>query len=156
MAGVRPSVLIGHLALALALGAIVVGHLLLIPLLCANTALVDANLARALSEPLALRCGELVLAGCVLAALASKRWLAHRAGLTLSLVAVGVAAIDRLVLIPELHQAWGRVDLVAMRPLARIEVAEQLTLVHQASLGAMVVALVGLGALAAIDRKLGS
>ncbi|NVB37610.1 hypothetical protein G6O69_07185 [Pseudenhygromyxa sp. WMMC2535] len=149
----RTTAIIGIMSLALALGGVVVGHLLLIPMLRGETALVDANLARALSQPLAMRCAEVVLAASVLLAAVARRWLPHRVGPTLALLAAGVAGIERLVLLPELHEAWARVDLVAMRPLARIEVAEQLTLIHQACMGAMIVLLTGIAALACLRPK---
>lgn len=137
----RATALIGTLALGLALGAIVVGHLLLVPMLAGDTALVDANLARALTEPLALRCAEVVLAACVLSAIVSKPGLRHRAAPTLTILAAGIAACDRLVLLPEVHQGWAKVDLVAMRPLDRIAEAEQVTMVHHAALATMIVLL---------------
>ena len=145
----RPSVLIGMLALALALGAIVVGHLLLVPLAAGDTSLVDANLARALSEPLALRCGEVALAACALLAAVAGPWLRHRAGTTLALLAAGVAGTDRLVLLPRVHEAWGRVDLVAMRPVAKLEAARELSKIHEGALAVAVLLLVAFAALAA-------
>jgi hypothetical protein len=145
---VRPTALIGIVALGLALGSIVVGHLILVPTLQADTTLVDANLARALAEPLALRSAELALAACVALACVAQRWLRHRAGTTLALLAAGIAGVDRLGLLPRVHEAWGRVDLVAMRPQVRIEAAEQLSLIHEATLATSIVLLLAIAGFA--------
>lgn len=154
----RATAFIGICSLGLALGAIVLGHLILVPSLQADTSLVDANLARALAEPLALRTSELALAACVVLAGVAHRWLRHRAGTSLALVAVGITGADRLGLLPRMHDAWGRVDLVAMRPLPRVAAAEQLSLIHQASVGAVVVVLLAIAGLACLreaPRKAG-
>jgi hypothetical protein len=150
---VRPSVLIGILALGLALGSIVLGQLVLVPILQANTELVDANLARALSEPLALRTAELALAAAVLLAAIARAWLRHHAGTTLGLLAVGVAAIDRFVILPRMHEAWSRVDLVAQRPIARLEAAEKLAQIHDGAIAVLVLVLVAIAVLASWARK---
>lgn len=151
MGRVRPSVLIGILALGLALGSIVLGHLIL-PGLHAGTTLVDANLARALAEPLALRTAELILVAAVLVTAVARPWLRHHAGTTLGLLAVGVAGLDRFVILPRAHEAWARVDLVAMRPVARIEVAEQLSTIHDAAVAALVLIVVAIASLASWKR----
>lgn len=149
----RPAVLIGILALGLALGSIVLGHAIVVPTLQANTDLVDANLARALAQPLALRSTELCLGSTVLLALIARAWLRHHAGTTLALLAVGLAALDRFVILPRVHEAWTRVDLVAMRPAARVEAAEQLSTIHEAAVAALVLLFVGIAAFsAARDR----
>lgn len=140
------------LALGLALGSIVLGHLMLVPMLRADHALVDANLARALAEPLALRTAELVLAACVVLAAVAHRWLRHRAGTTLALLAVGIAGVERFGLLPRLHVAWARVDLVAMRPQAKIVVAEQLGTIQHAAIAALIVLLLAIAGLASLDR----
>lgn len=147
----RPTALIGTLALGLALGSLVAGHGVLVPALQADTALVDANLARALSGPLALRTAELVLAACVVLAAVAQRWVRHRAGTSLALLAVGIAGADRLGILPRVNEAWGRVDLVAMRPRVRVEAAEQLSLIHEATLLALAITLVAIAGLAALS-----
>lgn len=152
MVPVRPTALIGIVALGLALGSIVLGHVILVPALQGDTSLVDANLARSLSAPLALRSAELALAACVLLAAVAQRWLRHRAGTTLALLAVGLAGVDRLGVLPRVHEAWGRVDLVAMRPQIRVVAAEQLSLVHEATLLALTITLVALAGLASMKR----
>lgn len=149
----RPAVLFGILALGLALGSIVLGHLIVVPALQGDTTLVDANLARALSEPIALRSAELGLVAAVILAAVARPWLRHHAGTTLGLAAVGLAAIDRLVILPRVHEAWARVDLVAMRPAPRIEAAEQLALVHEVAIAAMVLVLTALALLASWKRE---
>jgi hypothetical protein len=141
------------LALGLALGSIVLGHLILVPMLRGDTTLVDANLARALAEPLALRTAELGLAACVVLAAVTHRWLRHRAGTTLALLAVGIAGVERFALLPRMHVAWARVDLVAMRPQAKIVVAEQLGTIHHAALAALIVLLLAIAGLANLDRE---
>lgn len=141
------------LALGLALGSIVLGHLMLVPMLRADHALVDANLARALAEPLALRTAELGLAACVVLAAVAHRWLRHRAGTTLALLAVGIAGVERFGLLPRLHVAWARVDLVAMRPQAKIAMAEQLGTIQHAVLAALIVLLLAIAGLASLDRE---
>lgn len=153
MTPVRPAVLIGILALGLALGSIVLGHVIVIPTLQADTTLVDANLARALGEPLALRTAELCLIAAVILAATARPWLRHHAGATLGLLAAGLAATDRFVLLPRVHEAWARVDLVAMRPAARIETAEQLSMTHELTVAVTVLVLIGVAVLASWKRE---
>lgn len=153
MLAVRATALIGILALGLALGSLILGHLILVPALEANTSLVDANLARALAEPLALRCAELVLLACVVLAGVARGWLRVRAGTTLALLAAGIAGADRLGLLPRMQAAWGRVDLVAMRPYVRVEDAQQLTLIHHSAVAALLLVLLALAGLASLERK---
>jgi hypothetical protein len=149
---VRPTALIGILALGLALGSIVLGHVLLVPALQGDTALVDANLARALAQPLSLRTAELALAACVVLAAVAKRWLGHSAATTLALLAAGIAGADRLGILPRAHDAWSRVDLVAMRPQVRVEAAEQLWMIHEAMLAALIVLLISMAGFASRAR----
>ena len=144
--------LLGTLALALALGSLVVGHLLLIPALAGNTDLIDANLARTLAEPLALECATLIGFACVALAGLAKPWLKHTLGLSVSLVAVAIAALDRLALLPRMQAAWSRVDLVAGRPVERVREAEQLQQTHEIALILLLVALVSLVVLATWQR----
>ena len=147
----RATALIGTVALGLALGAIVLGHLLLVPMLEADTSLVDANLARAMAEPLAMRSAEVALGACVVLALVARHWLRHWAGATLALLAAGIAGANRFGVLPQVHEAWGRVDLVAMRPRVRIDAAEQLSLIHDSSLAVIVVLLIAIAALASLE-----
>lgn len=153
MLDVRPTALIGIVALGLGLGSLVLGHLILVPMLEGDLSLVDANLARALAEPLALRCAELVLAACVVLACVAKPWLRVRAGTSLALLASGVAAGDRLASMPRMQAAWGRVDLVAMRPRVRVEDAAQLSMIHEATVVALLLILLALAGLASFERR---
>jgi hypothetical protein len=146
-------VLIGILALGLAFGSIVLGHVIVVPTMQAHTSLVDANLARALSEPLALRTAELCMAAAVVLAAVARGWLRHRAGTTLGLLAAGVAATDRFVILPRVHEAWARVDLVAMRPVARIDAAEQLSTIHDGAVAVLVLVLIAIAVLASWTRE---
>ncbi len=151
----RPAVLIGILALGLALGSIVLGHLIVVPAMQADTSLVDANLARALSEPLALRTAELCLAASVVVVAVARAWLRHHAGTTLGLLAAGLAATDRVVILPRVHEAWARVDLVARRPVARLDAAEELSTIHDGAVAALVVVLIAIAVLASWKRESG-
>ncbi|PRQ09613.1 hypothetical protein ENSA7_06730 [Enhygromyxa salina] len=140
------------LALGLALGSIVLGHLILVPALQGDTSLVDANLARALAQPLSLRTAELALAACVVLTAVAKHWLRHNAAASLALLAAGIAGVDRLGILPRAHEAWSRVDLVAMRPQVRIDAAEQLWMIHEATLAALAVVLLALAAFASTAK----
>lgn len=111
----RPAALIGAAAAALLLGAIVVGHFVALPAIAASP-LLDANLAKAVSGPLASRLADILFAASAALALAAPRWIASRAGTTLALVLVGAALAHRLLLVPHLGRLWARVDLVAGRP----------------------------------------
>ncbi len=116
--------LIGVLALAVALGSVLLGYGLLLPGL-EGAELIDANLAHALAHPLYLRTGEVVLvAGVVLVAVMPK-WTANPRATPLALVVAALAGIHRLVVLPALGEAWSRVDAVAQRPLPAMEEAER-------------------------------
>jgi hypothetical protein len=144
--------MLGTLALALALGSLVVGHLVLIPLLAGDTDLIDANLARTLAEPLAIRCGTLLALACVVLAALVKPWLDNTVALSVSLIAVAIAALDRVALLPKVQAAWSRVDLVAGRPIERVEEAQRLQQTHEIALMLLLIALVGLVVLATWKR----
>jgi hypothetical protein len=128
-------------ALALGLGAVVVGHAVAVPTLSASE-LVDANLARALVAPLRLRVADVLLASTVVLALTAHRWLADRlVGVAAALVVV-LAAADRVFVLPRLARAGGRVDFVARRPHDQLELVETLTVGHAvlvAAVGAVLV-----------------
>lgn len=129
----RPIALLAISALALALGAIVVGHALVLPAL-GSSELIDANLARALVEPLRLRVAEVVLVCTLVLALTTRRWLGERSLAAAASVALALAAADRVFLLPRLHRVGGRVDFVAGRPLDQLELTQQLALGHFALL----------------------
>jgi hypothetical protein len=142
--------LLAILGLGLALGSIVVGHAVLVPGLRAAT-LVDPNMARALAGPLALRTAELSLGGCIILTMATPRAarphmpaVLAKVASTLGLVATALAAIDRVLLLPRLQSAWAQVDIVAGRPQAQLELAEQLTRYHHGGLAVVALCLLGL------------
>lgn len=142
----RPAALIGAAAAALLLGAIVVGHFVALPAI-AGSPLLDANLAKAVSGPLAGRLADLMFAASAVVALAAPRWIASRAGTTLALVLVGAALAHRLLLVPHLARLWSRVDLVAGRPADLLAEAQRWSDHQQwllAGMVALVVALLGL------------
>ncbi len=147
--------LLGTLALALALGSLVVGHFVLIPALGSN-ALIDANLARSLAEPLALRCASVVMVACAALALLVRPWLRHTLALSLGLIAVAIAGLDRVALLPRMQAAWSRVDLVAGRPVDRVVEAQQLQQLHEGALALLALVLVGMLVVASFPRLRGA
>ena len=135
---------IGLLSLCVGIGAIVIGHGVAVPALAEGHSLLDANLARALADPMRLRVAEFVLGASIVMAAVVPRWLGQATATTIALLGVGLAAAQRVVLIPRMHEAWAGVDLVARRPLERIVEAERLTFVHESVLAASLVALLAL------------
>lgn len=120
----RPAALFGFCAAALLVGAIVVGHFVLLPGLAASP-LLDANLAKAVAGPLAQRLADLVFAASAGVALAAPRWISSKVGTTLALLLTGAALAHRLLLVPHLGRLWARVDLVAGRPVDLLAEAER-------------------------------
>lgn len=143
----RPAALIGFAAAALLLGALVVGYFVVLPQL-AGSPLLDANLAKAVSGPLALRLADLLVAAAAVLALATPRWIASRAGTTLALVTAAAALAHRLLLVPHLGRLWARVDLVAGRPVDLLAEAQRWSEHQQWLLAAMVVLVLALLGLA--------
>lgn len=139
----RAATALGQLALAVALGALVVGYGVVLPLLDGGTELVDANLARAIIEDIALRLGLVITGACGLLVISARAWTQSRLASSLALCAFALAGIDRFILMPRMYQAWSRVDMVAMRPLDRVAEAGQLTNGHYWVLLAVALALVG-------------
>lgn len=121
---------IGRSVLAITLGAIVVGHVFVVPMLASPSPLLDANLARAIAAPIELRIADVVAFGSVLTACVVPRWTERHVATTLALVAIALAGLDRLLVLPRLHEAWARTDLVAMRPLSHLEAAQTLSTQH--------------------------
>ena len=117
---------LGILALAAAIGAMAVGELIVVPGLRGASDLVGPNLARSMTAPLHLRCAEIVFGAAIVLALAVPRWLGSRVATTVALLVIGCAAVERFVILPELYEAWSRVDLVAMRPVERVADAQAL------------------------------
>lgn len=129
--------------IALAFGGLVVSALVLPGLTDAST-LVDANLARTLAAPLELRASGVVALSCLGVVGVVASWLSTRWAQALAVTTAVIAIADRMVVLPRLHKAWTLVDLVAMRPLDRVEEAGRLVALHH-GLGVLVGAgLVGL------------
>lgn len=143
----RPAALIGVAAAGVLLGALVVGYFVAIPAL-ASSPLLDANLARAVAGPLAVRLADLLVAASAVLALAASRWLATRAGTTIALVLTAAALAHRLLLVPHLERLWARVDLVALRPVDLLGEAQKWSEHQQWLLVAMVVLVLALLGLA--------
>lgn len=121
----RTAKLIAHLAIAIALGTLLVGRGLILPALDQSGGLIDANLAKSLAKPLHFRIAEVSVAAVLVLTSIAHRWLGRWAT-TMSLVALGTTAIHRWVLLPSLYGVWAKADLVARRPLAPLETAATL------------------------------
>lgn len=148
---VRPAAFFGLLALATFLGALVIGYGVALPGIAASS-LVDANLGKALTAPLALRLAE-ILAGAGLVLMFSvPGWLASRVATTISLLLAGAALAHRLLLVPHLGRLWARVDLIAGRPVDNLAEAQRWTEHQQWLLLIMGLLLLVLAALAARAR----
>ncbi len=144
----RPAVFFGVLALAVFVGALVIGLGVIVPGLAASP-LVDANLGKALAAPLTLRLAEILVGAAVVLIFAVPGWIASRVATTLSLLLAGAALAHRFLLLPHLGRLWARVDLIAGRPVDSLAEAERWTQ-HQQSLlvvmGVLLLVLVGLAA----------
>jgi hypothetical protein len=129
---------LGLLAVATALGALVVGRAVVLPEM-AQSELIDANLAKALSAPLHARLAEVVLAAHLVLAAVGGRWFGARWPTTIALLLVGASGMHRFVLLPALYAAWSRADLVAGRPVEHLAAADLLQLQELALVAAMVI-----------------
>jgi hypothetical protein len=123
----RAAACVGILALAAALGALVVGQLVVLPSLEGQGALVDANLLTRLVAPVHLRCAEIALVASVLLLGVTPYWLRSRLITTLALVTVTGTGAMRLIVLPAAYEAWAKVDRVAQAPYDRLVRAEGLT-----------------------------
>lgn len=110
----------------MALGALVVGQMVVLPGLEGQAALVDANLMTRVIAPVHLRCVEISLVGSVLLLGVAPRWLRSRLVTTLALVAVTGTGALRMIMLPAVYEAWSRVDRVALAPHDRLVRAEDL------------------------------
>ena len=110
-------------SLALALGGLVSTLAVTMPMLEAPTGLVDANLARAIRAPLELRMATVQTAVVGLAAASLLGRDEGKAPATCALLALICLLVHRLWLLPETHEALTRVDLVALRPAAKLDLA---------------------------------
>lgn len=115
------------MALALALGAMAVGELIVVPGLVQQHGLLDANALTRVAAPIHLRCAELALLASMLVAGLSPYWLRSRVATTCALLAVAGAATLRLSALPTVYAAWSQVDRVAQAPYGRLVRAEGLT-----------------------------
>ncbi len=127
------------LAFAVAFGALVVGHGLVVPLAQSPSALADANLARALCAPLAERIGSVALVACALSWAVSLRGWPRGALDTLAGCALVLCAVDRFWLLPQLHEAGAAVDLVTQSPAASMASYGRAQLLHQLAVASAVV-----------------
>jgi len=123
----RAAACLGILALAAALGAMVVGELVVVPGLAAQGDLVDLNLLTRIAAPVHLRCTEIALVSAVLLLGVASHWLRSRLATTLALLTVASTGALRLVLLPAVYEAWARVDRVAALPYDRLMHAQDLT-----------------------------
>lgn len=131
---------VATLAVAIGLGAVALAHPVVLPVLEAESGLVDANLAKALGVAVLERIDNVLLVAAALAAVTVRRASGQRLGTTFALLAIIVVAIDRFWLLPELAQAWSRVDLTVGRPHDRLEAAvaiEQYSLAASGALAAL-------------------
>lgn len=122
----RLAVFLGLLALAAVLGALAIGHGLLLPGIAAAP-LVDPNLARALVGPLSLRLAEVMVGGSLVLVCTTPRWISSRVATTSALLLAGAALAHRWLLLPHLGRLWSRVDLVAARPVDTLAEAQRWT-----------------------------
>lgn len=116
----KPLSVLGLLACAAAMGAQLVGRVVVLPELAAQSNLIDANLIVSLSEPLHLRLAEVVLAAHLLIAASAGRWLEARWATSVALVLVGLSGLQRFVILPAMYGAWSMADLVASRPIEHV------------------------------------
>ncbi len=130
--------MLGLLAVATALGALVVGRAVVLPEM-AQPELVDANLAKALSAPLHARLAEVVLAAHLVLVGVGGRWFGARWPTTIALLLVGASGVHRFLLLPALYTAWSRADLVAGRPVEHVAAADRLQLQELALVAVMVI-----------------
>lgn len=112
----RAAACLGIIALAAALGALVVGELVVLPGLQAQAGLVDLNLLTRLVAPIQLRCTEIALVAAVVLVGVAPYWLRSRVLTTLALLAVAGTGALRLMVLPSLYEAWSKVDRVALAP----------------------------------------
>ncbi|MBM4114179.1 MAG: hypothetical protein FJ253_12550, partial [Phycisphaerae bacterium] len=111
----------GLLVASIAVAAIGLGRFVVLPMLVRAHALVDANLARTLAQPIHFRLAEITLAMTLVAFVLLPRWTRSRVASALATVLVAGAAAWRAMLLPALYGAWSKVDLVAGRPVDRLQ-----------------------------------
>lgn len=119
------------IALCIALGAYTLGEVVIVPMVASPGPLADANLADALSRPLALRLSEFALIGSMLLWAACARGWGRGALSTLSGAALALSCLDRAYLLPRLHEAAASVDLVTQSPASNMATLARAELTHQ-------------------------
>lgn len=149
--GLRPAACLGLVVVATALAALVLGRFVVVPMLAHGHTLVDANLARSLAEPLHLRLAEIALGATLLAFVVVPRWTRSKVAAALAMVLVIGTAMWRALLVPALYAAYARVDLVAGRPVDRLQELERLEDLESAVVSAMAL-LLGALAFAALRK----
>lgn len=128
----QPAACLGLLVSAIAIAAIGLGRFVVLPMMVRAHALVDANLARTLAGPIHFRLAEITLAATLVAFVVLPRWTRSRIAAALAMLLVVGAAAWRAVMLPALYTAWSRVDLVAGRPVDRMQAATALDGYEQA------------------------
>jgi len=149
--GLRPAACLGLVVVATALAALVLGRFVVVPMLAHGHTLVDANLARSLAEPLHLRLAEIALGATLVAFVVVPRWTRSKVAAALAMVLVIGTATWRALLVPALYAAYARVDLVAGRPIDRLQELERLEDLESAVVSAMAL-LLGALAFAALRK----
>lgn len=148
----RVAAFLGVIGWAAAAGALAICDLVVLPGLRDSPLLADPNQAISIAGPLQLRCAEVTLVGVIVAALCVPRWLSSKFATTTALLAVGCAGLSRFAVLPRLYDAWGRVDLVAARPLNRLDEAQALAEQSLWLDGSFAVLLVTLAVFIALQR----
>lgn len=128
-----PAACLGLLVSSIAISAIGVGRFVVLPMMVRAHALVDANLARSLAQPIHFRLAEITLAATLVAFVVLPRWTRSKLAGVLAMALVIGAAAWRAVLLPALYAAWSKVDLVAGRPIDRMKAATDLDQYEQAA-----------------------
>lgn len=125
------------LALALALGCLMIGHGLFVPALAGQgqtaQGLVDANLARAMATPVAELTSSVAAVCAMVLLLCAPSGFGATSISTLSLAAAATCVVDRFVLMPRVEASLGRVDLVTAAPASAMARLEMWELAHQAA-----------------------
>ena len=127
-----PAACLGLLVSAIAISAIGLGRFVVLPMMARAHALVDANLARSLAEPIHFRLAEITLAATLVAFVVLPRWTRSKLAGGLAMTLVVGAAAWRAVMLPALYVGWSKVDLVAGRPIDRMQAATTLDGYEQA------------------------
>jgi hypothetical protein len=140
----RPAACLGLLVTAIGIASVGIGRFVVLPMMVRAHALVDANLARSLAQPIHLRLAEITLAATLVVFVVLPRWTKSRLAAALAMLLVMATAAWRAVLLPALYGAWAKVDLVAGRPLDQLQAARTLDGYEQAANLAIMLTLIAL------------